>query len=316
MSNVYGRSDADPGGNQPTQQFWAGPDTPTAMPWVSPDATTAMPGWESRPGVAGPPGPGHTGRSPAGQRKDHHKVLHWTAGLLAAALLAGGGTIAGMRLAAHSSPGTSSGAATGQAGQAGTAQQGALLNETLSDASSPGALTIGATLTGGTGASAGGAAAGAAAKAPACARARHVSRVARRSGLHRLSRRIGIGAARCRLVHRRVFAFFLLRGVDGQFTIQTKKGIKTLAYERGVIQSVSTGKSITVKAIDGTTWTWDLVSTTVVRDRQGKIGQSALTSGTPVWVGGPVVQGTKDARLIVVRPPQPASVSPSSTSGS
>ena len=219
-----------------------------------------------------------------------------------------------MRLAAHSSPGTSSGATTGQ-GPAGTAQQGALLNETLSDASSPGALATGATLTGGTGASAGGAAAGAGAKAPACARARHVSRVARRSGLPKLSRRIGIGAHRCRLVRRRVFAFFLLRGVDGQFTLQTKKGIKTLAYERGVIGSVTAGKSITVKASDGTTWTWDLVSTTVVRDRQGKIGQSALTSGTPVWVGGPVVQGTKDARLIVVRPPQPASVSPSSTSG-
>jgi hypothetical protein len=130
-----------------------------------------------------------------------------------------------------------------------------------------------------------------------------------------LSRRIGVGAARCRLVRRRVFAFFLLRGVDGQFTIQTKQGTKTLAYERGVIQSVSAGKSVTVKASDGTTWTWDLVSTTVIRDRQGKLSQSSLNSGTPVWVGGPVVQGAKDARLIVVRPPQPASMSPSSTSG-
>jgi hypothetical protein len=174
---------------------------------------------------------------------------------------------------------------------------------------------MGATLTG-TGASTGGAAAGAAGKAPACARARHASRVARRAGQPRLSRRIGAGAAHCRRARRRVFAFFLLRGVDGQFTIQTKKGIKTLAFERGVIQSVTAGKSITVKASDGTTWTWDLAGTTVVRDRQGKIGQSALTSGTPVWAGGPVVQGTKDARLIVVRPPQPAPVPPSSTSGS
>jgi hypothetical protein len=302
MSNEYGQPDADPAANQPTQQFWAGPDAPTAMP-----------AWGSQPGAAGPPGPGHTGHPAPSPRKDHHKALHWTAGLLAAALLAGGGTIAGMRLAAHSSPGTSSGAATGQAGPA---QQGALLNETLSDASSPGALTTGATLTGGSGASSGGAAAGTAQKAPACARAGHVSRVARRAGLPRLSRRIGVGAAHCRRIRRRVFAFFLLRGVDGQFTIQTKKGTKTLAYERGAIQSVTAGKSITVKASDGTTWIWDLVSTTVVRDRQGKIGQSALTSGTPVWVGGPVVQGTKDARLIVVRPPQPASVTPSSTSGS
>ena len=300
MSDVHGQPDADPAGDQPTQQFWAGPDAPTAIP-----------GWGSQPGMAGPPGPGHTGL-PAPSPRKHHKAIRWTAGLLAAALLAGGGTIAGMRLAAHSSPGTSSGVATGPAS---TASQGALLNETLSGASSPGSLTMGTSLTG-TGASPGGAAAGAAGTAPACARARHVSRVARRAGLPRLSRRIGTGAAHCRRVRRRVFAFFLLRGVDGQFTIQTKKGIKTLAFERGVIQSVTAGKSITVKASDGTTWTWDLVSTTVVRDRQGKLGQSALTSGTPVWVGGPVVQGTKDARLIVVRPPQPASVPPSSTSSS
>ena len=302
MTDEYGQPDADPAGNQPTQQFWASPGAPTAMP-----------AWGSQPGVAGPPGPGHTGHPAPSPRKDHHKALHWMAGLLAAALLTGGGTIAGMRLAAHSPPGTSSGAATGPAG---TTQQGALLNETLSDASSPGALTTGATLTGGSGASSGGAAAGATGKASACARARHASGAARQAGLPRLSRRIGIGAAHCRRIRRRVFAFFLLRGVDGQFTIQTKKGTKTLAYERGVIQSVTAGKSITVKASDGTTWTWDLVSATVVRDRQGKIGQSALTSGTPVWVGGPVVQGTKDARLIVVRPPQPASVTPSSTSGS
>lgn len=298
MSNEYGQPDADPAANQPTQQFWAGPDAPTATP-----------AWGNQPGVAGPPGHGYAADPAPSLRKGHHKALHWTAGLLAAALLAGGGTIAGMRLAAHSSPGTSSGAATGQTGPAGIAQQGALLNATLSDASSPGALT-------GTGASTGGAAAGAAGKAPACARAGHVSRVARRDGLRRLSRRIGAGAAHCRRARRRVLAFFLLRGVDGQFTIQTKKGTKTLAFERGAIASVTAGKSITVKASDGTTWTWGLVSTTVVRDRQGKIGQSALTSGTPVWVGGPVIQGTKDARLIVVRPPQPASVPPSSTSGS
>jgi hypothetical protein len=308
MSNQYGQPDADPAGNQPTQQFWAGPDAPTATP-----------AWGGQPGQAGPGGPGFTGHPAPGQehpKKDHRKALHWTAGLLVAALLAGGGVVAGMRLAGHNSPGTSSGPTTSQAGMANTAQQGALLDQTLSDASSPGALSTGATLAGGAGASASGAAAGAGAKAPACARARHVSRVARRSGLPGLARRIGVGAARCRLVRRRVFAFFLLRGVDGQFTIQTKQGTKTLAYERGVIQSVSAGKSITVKASDGTTWTWDLVSTSVIRDRQGKLSQSSLTSGTPVWVGGPVVQGAKDARLIVVRPPQPASMSPSSTSGS
>ena len=298
MSNLYGPPDADPVGNQPTQEFWAGPGAPTAAP-----------GWGT------PPGPGYPGHQAPGlpeqPKKDHRTALHWTAGLLVAVLLAGGGTIAGMRLASHNSP-ASGGAAPGQAGPAASLQRdGALLDETLSDASAPGALTAaGATLTGGAGAQA-----GPATKASACARARRVARAAHRAGLRRLARRIGTGAAHCRRARRRIFAFFLLRGVDGQFTVQTRVGAKTLAFERGVIESVSAGKSITVRASDGTTWTWDLVSTTVVRDRQGKVSQSELTAGTPVWAGGPVIQGTKDARLIVIRPPQPAPVPPSSTPG-
>jgi len=301
MSNQYGPSDADPSGNQPTQPFWAGPEVPAPTP-----------GWGAPPG---PGFPGHQAPGLAGQSK-HRKPLHWMAGLLVAVLLVGGGTIAGMRLAGQSSP-ASGDAAPGQAGPATTAgREGALLNETLSDASAPGALTAaGATLTGGAGAAAAGVQAGLAPGGSACAKARRAARAAHRTGLRRLARRIGIGAARCRRARRRIFAFFLLRGVDGQFTVQTRNGTKTLAFERGVIQSVSAGKSITVKAGDGTTWTWDLVSTTIVRDRQGKVSQSELTAGTQVWAGGPVVQGTKDARLIIVRPPQPAPVPPSSAPG-
>ena len=302
MSDQYGPPDADPAGNQPTQPLWAGPDAPAAPP-----------GWGT------PPGPGYPRHQPRGlpeqPKQVHRTALHWTAGLLVAVLLAGGGTIAGMRLASHSSP-ASGGTAPGQAGPAASLRRdGALLDQTLSDASAPGALTAaGTTLTGGAGAAAG-AQAGPATKASACARARRVARAAHRAGLRRLAWRIGIGAAHCRRARRRVFAFFLLRGVDGQFTVQTPVGTKTLAFERGVIQSVSAGKSITVRASDGTIWTWDLVATTVVRDRQGKVSESELTTGAPVWAGGPVVQGTKDARLIVVRPPQPAPVPPSSTPG-
>src|SRR6266566_3400293 len=118
MSNQYGPSDADPAGNQPTQQFWAGPDAPTATP-----------GWGT------PPGPGFTGHQAPGlpeqPKRDHRQALRWTAGLLVAVLLAGGGAIAGMRLAGHSSS-TSGGAASGPAASA--PQEGALLNETLNDA--------------------------------------------------------------------------------------------------------------------------------------------------------------------------------------
>jgi hypothetical protein len=305
MSNQFGPSDGDPAGNQPTQQFWTGPDAPAATP-----------GWDV------PPGPGRPGHQEPGMperpKKDHRKALRWTAGLLAAVLLAGGGTIAGMRLAGHASPTTSGGAPSGPAGPAAfTQQEAALLNETLNDASAPGALTAaGAMLTGGAGAAAAGAHAGPATKARACAKARRAARAAHQAGARRLARRIAVSTAHCHRARRHILAFFLLRGVDGQFTLQTSKGTKTLAFERGVIQSVSAGKSITVRASDGTTWTWDLVAATVVRDRQGKVSESELTTGTPVWVGGPVVNGTKDARLIVVRPPQPAPVPPSSTPGS
>ena len=236
--------------------------------------------------------------------------MHWTAGLVVAALLAGGGTIAGLSLAGRASPAASQ-------GQASPAQQAALLNTALSNAGSPGKFTTALGATALSGASApDGTQAGAAASGTACAKARGVARAAGRKGLPRLERRIALGAARCRLARRRVLEFFLLRGVDGQFTIATKQGIKTLAYTRGVIQSVDTGKSVVVQATDGTTWTWNLVATTVVRDQQGKVPESDLGAGTPVWVGGPVVQSAKDARLIVLRPPQPATASPSPSPGS
>src|SRR5215472_7808202 len=102
MSDEYGQLGADPAGNHPTQQFWAGPDAPAATPASGQPASADL---------LGPAGAGFTGYSALGlpepKGKHHRKALHWTAGLLAAVLLAGGGMIAGMRLAAHSSPGTS-----------------------------------------------------------------------------------------------------------------------------------------------------------------------------------------------------------------
>jgi hypothetical protein len=230
---------------------------------------------------------------------------------VAAALLAGGGTIAGVSLAGHSSP------ANGSQASPADAQQGALLNAALSNAGSAGALTTSLGATAISGASTpNGTQSGTGPAGTLCARARSVARAAGREGLPRLAHRIALGAARCQLARHRVFAFFLLRGVDGQFTIQTRQGTKTLAYERGVIQSVDAGKSFVVQATGGPTWTWNLVAATVVRDQQGKVSQRNLVAGTPVWVGGPVVQNAKDARLIVLRPPQPAMASPSPTPGS
>jgi hypothetical protein len=107
-----------------------------------------------------------------------------------------------------------------------------------------------------------------------------------------------------------------LRGVGGMygsFTYQTKSGAdETLAFERGTIQSVSSS-AIVVRATDGTTITWLFVSDTTVRDH-GKSSTSALSQGQRVFVGGPVVSGARDARLIVIRTGGSASSAKQTTS--
>jgi hypothetical protein len=91
-----------------------------------------------------------------------------------------------------------------------------------------------------------------------------------------------------------------LGGVHGQFTYETKKGARTLAFERGSVVSVA-GQNVTVKAKDGTTWTWALTGTSVVRQNGTKTSESALTAGETVLAAGPVTGRTRDARLVVIR---------------
>jgi hypothetical protein len=105
-----------------------------------------------------------------------------------------------------------------------------------------------------------------------------------------------------------------LGGVHGQATFHNKTGYHTLAYERGTIQSANSA-DVVVSAPDGTTWTWVIVSDTVVREKGAKTTTSALATGEKVFVGGPVVSGNKDARLIVIRPDASGSSSGSSSSG-
>jgi len=90
-----------------------------------------------------------------------------------------------------------------------------------------------------------------------------------------------------------------LGGVHGEFTYYNKTGFHTLAFERGTIGSVS-GNDVVIKAPDGTTWTWQIVSDTVVRKSGAKTTTSALSAGETVFAGGPVVNGAKDIRLIVI----------------
>jgi hypothetical protein len=299
MDNFYRPAGGDPGDHQPTEQFWPGPGVP--------------------PGSQGP-GHEHHGQQPPGRQA--HPARRWTAGIALAALVAGGGVIAGISLASTTlsgAPAASTGTSgSGGAGATGTsaaapgggaapASQAAQLDATLNAADAPGAAV---TTSAADATSAGGppaAGTGAAATAPAvrrCAQLARAARAARLAGHPRLSRTARAATARCRFIRRRIVRFFLLRGIDGQFSFRTKAGtVRTIAYVRGVIQSVSNGTSIVVRAADGSTWTWQLVGTTVVRDRTGKISASTLAVGEPVWVGGPVVSGVKDARLIFVRPP-------------
>jgi len=99
-----------------------------------------------------------------------------------------------------------------------------------------------------------------------------------------------------------------LGGVEGTATFHNKKGFHTLSFERGTIQSVS-GGDVVIKSPDGTTWTWKIVSDTVVRKNGGKTTASALSAGETVFAGGPVVSGARDARLIIVKPAAPAGTS-------
>jgi hypothetical protein len=106
-----------------------------------------------------------------------------------------------------------------------------------------------------------------------------------------------------------------LGGVDGTATFHNKTGFHTLSFERGTIQSVS-GSDVVIKAADGTTWTWHVVSDTVVRKNGAKTTTSALTAGETVFAGGPVVSGARDARVIIIRPSGPAGSGPANPGGS
>jgi len=101
-----------------------------------------------------------------------------------------------------------------------------------------------------------------------------------------------------------------LGGMYGQVSYRTKTGAtRTLAFERGVISSAGSG--LVVRAANGTTWTWQLTSNSVVRKGGAKSTRSALTTGERVIVAGPVAAGARDARLVVVRPAAAPHATPS-----
>jgi hypothetical protein len=221
------------------------------------------------------PGPGGRGPwqpagppAPPSQPRRHGHALRWGAGLALVALLAGGG-FAAAQLSSNASAAPSG--PTGQAAQ---------LNAVLSSASSPSSAATGNSLTNTTSTT-----------AQRCLnRAEKLRAAGHPFAALRVLRLCGHPLRRLRL----------LGGIHGEFTFETKTGPRTLAYERGVIQSVS-GSDVVVQAKDGTTWTWVLQSNTVIRENHEKTTTSALSNGEQIFVGGPVVNSAYDARLIVIR---------------
>jgi hypothetical protein len=92
----------------------------------------------------------------------------------------------------------------------------------------------------------------------------------------------------------------LLGGIHGEFTFETKDGARTLAFERGTVLSVA-GSDVTVRATDGTTWTWVLTSTSIVRENGTRTSASNVAASQLVFVAGQVTGSTRDARLLVIR---------------
>jgi hypothetical protein len=86
-------------------------------------------------------------------------------------------------------------------------------------------------------------------------------------------------------------------GEHGQVTFHGKTGTRTVAFERGTVESVS-GSTFTVRAADGTTWTWQLIASTAMRQAGKKLAKPVVSNGEFVFVEGLVSTGVNEARLI------------------
>jgi hypothetical protein len=262
----------------------------------SPSGSTPPDPWSTQPLRPGAPAAGQSDAAAAG-RHPTGRAMRLGIGIAAAALLLGGGTAAGVALTGSSSP---SPAAAGQPGQAqgggpapaGPTGQAAVLNTLLSSADS-GSVTMRNVALG----------------APRVPQAASTLTARCRRGVARLraaGRPLAADAVRraCRRGLRRLRHLgrrLALTGIHGQFTFETSTGARTIAFERGTVQSASP-TSLVVKAKDGTTQTWALGKDTVLRQDGHRVQASDLAAGQLVFAGGQVTGGTDNARLIVIAP--------------
>jgi hypothetical protein len=295
MDNMHQPPGGDPQDHWPTEEFDPAGGTAGQAAYLGQQPWAQQAGQAGRqPGAQQPQAQQFWGQparagDPSGPRPPRDRVpgghklpggaLRWGAGLALAALLAVGGVLAAA--SAFQSP-------------AGPTGQASVLNTMLNSATSStvdgvsgNAVTVSATPS-----------------APCRNRAARLRAAGFPSIAQAALRRCGHRLRRLRA----------LGGLHGQFTFETKSGPRTIAFERGVIRSIS-GSEVVVQAKDGTTWTWVLGSSSVIRESGKRVAAGALSDGQNVFAGGPVVNGTYDARLVVVRvgSPRPSS---SSASGS
>lgn len=238
--------------------------------------STQTSGWPDQPDVVA-------------ARRRFGKTARWVAGLGLAAVLAGA-TVAGVSLTSGgSSPQSASAllASNGGRPSGGAASAGALgLATTVRSAS----------ITSGPGNRAGLAAQRAVGGVRACvAAARHLRATGHLRAARAKLRSCLRSYRRLRLRLRQ-----LVRHAEhGQITFATKNGPKTLVFEHGAIQNVS-ASSMVVKAADGTTWTWNLASSTIVKKDGRRTDAAALSAGQKVVVVGQLAGSADNARRVFV----------------
>jgi hypothetical protein len=91
----------------------------------------------------------------------------------------------------------------------------------------------------------------------------------------------------------------IVKGMHGEIAYHTTSGTQTLAFERGSVVSAS-GSQLSVKAGDGTTWTWNEAGSPIVRPTGKEANITALQPGTKIFIGGLVNGGSRSAKLIII----------------
>ncbi len=255
-------------------------ETNTPRPGEAADGPQA---W-TQPLYVGGPQAGDAGRSrPPGRWRRLGRGTRWTLAVAAAIALASA-SLLGVSLASGSAPSAGSSQAATAALTANAALQ--IAGASSGGAGNPASFRVA------------GPAGRRAAGARACVQA---ARRRRAAGL--------LGAARARFLaclrrYPRLRFLLRLRAIvrhaeHGQVTFDTKKGPRTLVFERGTIQSGSSG-SVVVKAADGTIWTWDLTTSTVLTSGGHRVPASALEPGGTAVLVGLASGGANDARRIFV----------------